>query len=121
MALLIEHSQLLDAARREVDMIKPEQFDSVLVTVAHNWGDYEVTLAKWAKDGPGPRRFLQVTAARKVTGGVISLDETPPEYLNNRETRRLQRLWSVEVMGLEPTTSTLRRLIGRFSAMLSDA
>jgi hypothetical protein len=73
-------------------MIEPADFDSVLVTVAHNWGDVEVSLAQWAKDGPGPRPFLEVISARTRTGEVIPLTEIPPEYLNTPETRRLQQL-----------------------------
>ena len=97
-------------------MIELNEFDSVLITVAHNHGDYEVSLARWARDGPGPRRFLEVTSARKVTGEVVPLDELPPEYLNSRETRHLQRLGVLpSPWGVPPPEVTPRRRAGACS------
>ena len=73
-------------------MIDPSEFDDVLVTVAHPFGDVKATLTEWIRIGPGPRPFVQIVAARRrSTGETLDLSEIPLEYHNSRESRRLQR------------------------------
>jgi hypothetical protein len=74
-------------------MIDPAEYDDVLVTVAHPFGDVTPTLTDWIRIGPGPRPFVRIVAAqRRSTGESIPLSEIPLEYHNSRESRRLQRL-----------------------------
>lgn len=73
-------------------MLTPADYDDVLVTVAHPFGDVETTLRQWIESGPGPRPFVTITAARWRDGGPVPLEAVPLEYRNNQESRRLQRL-----------------------------
>jgi hypothetical protein len=66
--------------------------DDILVTVAHPWANIETTLRAWIENGPGPRRFVTITAARRRNGEPVPLDAIPLEYRNNPESRRLQRM-----------------------------
>ena len=74
-------------------MIDPSEYDDILVTVAHPFGDVTPTLTEWIRLGPGPRPFVRIVdAKRRSTGEPVPLDEIPLEYHNSRESRRLQRL-----------------------------
>ena len=74
-------------------MIDPTEYDDVLVTVAHPFGDVTPTLTEWIRIGPGRRPFVRIVAAKRwSTGESIPLSEIPLEYHNSRESRRLQRL-----------------------------
>jgi hypothetical protein len=74
-------------------VIDPSEHSDVIVTVAHPFGDVETTLEEWIRRGPGPRRFVEIVAARRrSTGEPISMDRIPLEYHNSPESRRLQRL-----------------------------
>jgi hypothetical protein len=73
-------------------MVTPDEYDDIIVTVAHPHSDIETTLRCWIETGPGPRRFVTITAARRSNGDPVPLDAIPLEYRNNRESRRLQRL-----------------------------
>jgi hypothetical protein len=73
-------------------MIPEDQYDDVIVTVAHPWGDVFPTLTEWIAHGPGPRRLVTIVAAkRQSTGEPIDMTEIPLEYHNSRKSRRLQR------------------------------
>ena len=78
-------------------VLTPSEYDDVIVTVAHPWGDIDTTLPEWIATGPGPRPFVQITAARRRDGQPLPMDAIPLEYHNSSESRRLQRL------GLLPT------------------
>jgi hypothetical protein len=67
-------------------------YDDVIVTVAHSWGDIETTLRQWVETGPGPRPFVTIIAARWRSGDPVQLDAIPLQYRNTPESRRLQRL-----------------------------
>jgi hypothetical protein len=74
-------------------MIDPTEYDDIIVTVAHPWGDGHPTLTQWIANGPGPRPLVGIVAAkRKSTGEEVNLAEIPLEYHNSPESRRLQRL-----------------------------
>jgi hypothetical protein len=74
-------------------VIDPSEYDDIIVTVAHPWGDGYPTLSEWIATGPGPRRLVEIVAAkRKSTGEPVSLSEIPLEFHNSRESRRRQRL-----------------------------
>ena len=74
-------------------MIDRAEYDDVLVTVAHPFGDVTPTLTEWIRVGPGPRPFVRIVAAvRRSTGEPVDLSEIPLEFHNSRESRRLQRL-----------------------------
>jgi hypothetical protein len=77
--------------------VSPAEYDDIIVTVAHPYGDIETTLRYWIETGPGPRPFVTITAARRASGEPLPLEAIPLEYRNNVESRRLQRL------GLLPT------------------
>jgi hypothetical protein len=73
-------------------VLSPTEYAEILVVVAHPWGDIEVPLRTWVEKGPGPRRFVGITAAkRRSTGEDVPLSEVPMEYHNSPESRRLQR------------------------------
>jgi hypothetical protein len=73
-------------------MLSPSDYGDVLVTVAHPWADVEAPLTTWIENGPGPRRYVSIVAARRAsTGEVIPMSEIPLEYHNSPESRSLQR------------------------------
>ncbi|GLY06293.1 hypothetical protein [Actinoplanes sp. NBRC 101535] len=73
-------------------MIDRSEFDDVIVTVAHPWGDIDATLTEWASRGPGARPLVTIVRARRrSTGRPVSLEEIPLEYHNTRHSRTLQR------------------------------
>jgi hypothetical protein len=78
-------------------VLEPAEYDSVLVIVAHPFGDVEVALVDWIRIGPGPRPFVRIVSARRLSGEVVPLDEIPLEFHNSRRSRELQR------RGLLPT------------------
>jgi hypothetical protein len=74
-------------------MIDPSEYDDIIVTIAHPWGDVPRPLSEWIAIGPGPRPLVEIVSAkRKDTGEPVDMAEIPLEYHNSRETRRLQRL-----------------------------
>lgn len=73
-------------------MLTPEDYDDVIVTVAHPAGNVDVALRQWIETGPGPRPFVTIIAARWRTGEPIPLEAVPLQYRNSEESRRLQRL-----------------------------
>ena len=74
-------------------MIDPSEYDDIIVTVAHPWGNGYPTLTEWIATGPGLRRLVGIIAAkRKSTGEPVPMSEIPLEYHNSPESRRLQRL-----------------------------
>jgi hypothetical protein len=73
-------------------MLDPADYDDVIVTVAHPWGDIEAPLRTWIEVGPGPRPLVTISKARRRDGSPVPLTEIPPQYRNNAESRRLQRL-----------------------------
>ena len=73
-------------------MLRPEEYGDIVVTVAHPWGDIETPLLRWIDTGPGPRRYVGITAARRQSSGEpVPLSEIPMEYHNSPEARSLQR------------------------------
>ncbi len=73
-------------------MLSPEEYPDIVVTVAHPWGDVEVPLETWIRTGPGPRPYVGMIAAKRVsTGADVPLTEVPKEYHNSPEARSLQR------------------------------
>jgi hypothetical protein len=73
-------------------MLTPEEYADVVVTVAHPWGDVETSLDRWIRVGPGPRPYVGLRSARRLsTGAEIPLAEIPAEYHNTAESRDLQR------------------------------
>lgn len=79
-------------------MLDPSEYDDIVVTVAHPWGNGYPTLTEWIANGPGPRRLVGIVAAkRKSTGEPVDMAEIPLEYHNSRESRRLQRLGRLPV------------------------
>lgn len=64
--------------------------DDILVTIDHPFGEIEVPLAEWIREGPGPRPRVQLKSARRAsTGEAIPLDDIddpwrrtdpPPSY-----------------------------------------
>jgi hypothetical protein len=74
-------------------VLDPSEYDDVIVTVAHPFGDVDATLTEWIERGPGPRRLVEIVAARRrATGERVDMSEIPLEYHNSPESRRLQRL-----------------------------
>ena len=66
--------------------------DDILVTIAHNWGDTEVTLSHWIAHGPGPRWRVRPIAARdRRTGATLPLRTIPLMYRNTPFSRLLIR------------------------------
>jgi hypothetical protein len=73
-------------------MLAPEEYPDIVVTVAHPWADVEVPLETWIRTGPGPRPYVEIIAAKRVSTGVdVPLMEIPQQYHNSREARSLQR------------------------------
>jgi hypothetical protein len=74
-------------------MIDPSEYDDIIVTVAHSWGNFEQTLSQWIAMGPGLRPMVEIVKARREsTDETVDMSEIPLEYHNSRESRRLQRL-----------------------------
>jgi hypothetical protein len=73
-------------------MVEPAEYDDVIVTVAHPWGDIEAPLPTWIKTDPGPRPLVTISKARRSDGSPVPLEEIPLQYCNTAESRRLQRL-----------------------------
>jgi hypothetical protein len=73
-------------------VVAPEDYDDVIVVVAHPMADVETTLRHWIATGPGPRPFVTIVAARWRNGEPIPLEAVPLQYRNSPESRRLQRL-----------------------------
>ena len=48
----------------------PEDFDDVLVTVAHPWAEIETTLRQWIQTGPAPRPVLSGPGVARVLPGL---------------------------------------------------
>jgi hypothetical protein len=64
--------------------------EDILVTIAHPFGDVEVSLSEWIKTGPGPRPLVRpVAARRRSTGESIPLSAIPIKYRNTSFTRAL--------------------------------
>ena len=73
-------------------MISEDEYDDIIVTAAHPWGDITQPLPHWIARGPGPRRLDEIVSAKRhSTGEPIDLTEIPLEYHNSRKSRRLQR------------------------------
>jgi hypothetical protein len=73
-------------------MIDPAEYDDIIVTVAHPFGDLEQTLNEWIAIGPGPRPLVEIVKARrKSTNEPVDMAEIPLEYHNTPTSRRLQR------------------------------
>ena len=78
-------------------MLTSDDFDDVLVTVAHPAGDVEVPLADWIRVGPGPRSYVGIVRARWAsTGEDIPVAEVPLQYHNSVASRRRQRAGELE-------------------------
>jgi hypothetical protein len=76
-----------------VAVIEASEYDDVIVTVAHPYGDVTPSLSDWIRVGPGPRPFVRIVAAKRISTGLpVDLSEIPIEYHNSPESRRLQRL-----------------------------
>jgi hypothetical protein len=73
-------------------MLDPVDYDDVIVTVAHPFGDIETPLPHWIQIGPGPRPLVTISRARRRDGSPVPLEEIPLQYRNTAESRRLQRL-----------------------------
>jgi hypothetical protein len=73
-------------------MLMSAEYDEVIVTVAHPWGDIEAPLPTWIETGPGPRPLVTISKARRRDGSPVPLEEIPLQYRNTAESRRLQRL-----------------------------
>jgi hypothetical protein len=73
-------------------MLDPEDYDGVIVTVAHPWGDIEASLRTWIQLGPGPRPLVTISNVRRRDGSPVALEKIPLQYRNTAEGRRLQRL-----------------------------
>jgi hypothetical protein len=73
-------------------MLRPDEYEDVVVTVAHPSGDVETPLPRWIETGPGPRPYTRILQARRLsTGEALALTEIPLEYHNSPESRSLQR------------------------------
>ena len=73
-------------------MLDPADYDDVIVTVAHSWGDVEAPLPTWIQTGPGSRPLVTFSKARRRDGSPVPLERIPLQYRNSVESRRLQRL-----------------------------
>ena len=73
-------------------MLDRADYDDVIVTIAHPWGDVEAPLPAWIQTGPGPRPLVTISRARRRDGSPVPLEEIPMQYRNTAESRRLQRL-----------------------------
>ena len=73
-------------------VLSADEYHDIVVTIAHPWGDLEAPLETWIRIGPGPRPYVEIVAARRLsTGAEVPLAEIPQEYHNSPEARRLQR------------------------------
>jgi hypothetical protein len=73
-------------------MIPEDQYDDIVVTVAHPWGDVDFALSNWVVRPPARPLTSIVAARRQSTGDPVDLAEIPLEYHNTWKSRRLQRL-----------------------------
>ena len=62
-------------------MLTPADYDDVIVTVAHPFGDVDTTLRQWIETGPGPRPFVSIVAARWRNGDPVPLEAIPLQYV----------------------------------------
>lgn len=73
-------------------MLTPDEYADVLVMVAHPSGDLVVPLERWIQTGPGPRRYVGIIGAVRVsTNEELPIIEIPLAYHNSPESRQLQR------------------------------
>ena len=73
-------------------MLSEDEYPDIMVTIAHPWQDIEVPLEIWIQNGPGPRPFVAIEAARRLsTGANVPMAEIPLQYHNSPESRNLQR------------------------------
>jgi hypothetical protein len=73
-------------------MVSEDEYDDIIVTAAHPWGDVDVVLSQWVARPPA-RPLVSIVAARRYsTGDPVDIAEIPLEYHNTRRSRRLQRL-----------------------------
>lgn len=69
--------------------MQEHDIEDILVTIDHTWGEIEVSLTEWIKRGPGPRKLLELSAARsRRTGEPLPLEVVPFRYRNSEESRR---------------------------------
>ncbi|HTP07217.1 MAG TPA: hypothetical protein VMP08_03145 [Anaerolineae bacterium] len=58
----------------------------ITVTIAHPYGDIEVTLEEWIIQGPGPRLFVRPVSARNSsTREPLPLEVIPIQYRNDKQ------------------------------------
>jgi hypothetical protein len=63
---------------------------SIVVVIAHPYGNIEVSLAEWIATGPGPRLFVRPIAAKdRATGQALPLEVIPLQYRNDEDSIRL--------------------------------
>jgi hypothetical protein len=66
------------------------KLSDVLVTIEHPFGQIEMPLKKWMKQGPGLRPLVRPIAARsRRTGESLPLEVIPLAYRNDETSRRL--------------------------------
>jgi hypothetical protein len=58
-------------------MLDPAEYDDVIVTVAHPWGDIDAPLTTWIQTGPGPRSLVTITKARRRGSAPAPLEAIP--------------------------------------------
>ena len=74
-------------------MLQPDDYADVVVIVRHPHGDVVVPLREWMVQGPGPRPYVSIASARRISTDVpVPLDDIPAEYHNTPQSRRQQRL-----------------------------
>ena len=82
--------------------------NDVLLTLDHQFGEVDTTLAEWMRRGPGPRKKLQPIAARSMfTGEELPLTVIPLAYRNDRHTRALIAAGELEWPWKDDTTTGL--------------
>ena len=58
----------------------------IIVTIAHPFGNIEITLEEWIIQGPGPRLLARpVSAKNKAAGESLPLDVIPIQYRNDKQ------------------------------------
>ena len=73
-------------------VLRPDEYADVEVTIDHPWGAIVAPLELWIARGPGPRPYVSIVAARRIsTGDEIPLKQIPLEFHNSSKSRRLQR------------------------------
>jgi hypothetical protein len=73
-------------------MLSPDEYPDIVVTVAHPWGMWRCRWRPGIRTGPGPRPYVGIIAARRLsTGDDVPLVDIPQEYHNSPEARSLQR------------------------------